>query len=178
MNNPPTKHLLAALLLVLCACLVVAFTWLFVNYKQATAQVALLSTPEGQMQLQEEEVSEILAAVSGHMLLPAEQNPVVATIVNAESLATEQAFYANAEDGDMLLVYQEKAIIYSPTRDLIVNVGPVLIEPPAEQANAQTPPVPTRTAPAPVVPTSDDAQDTQDEETDVVSEGDGANTEE
>jgi len=61
-----------------------------------------------------------------HLLLP-EEKPVIIEIKNSADLIKEQAFYAGAQDGDILLIYSaaKKAVIYSPARDIIVNVGPI-----------------------------------------------------
>ena len=79
------------------------------------------------------EVERTVSAVGKHILLPENETPLVATITDASTLRQEQPFYQDAIDGDQLLLYGEslRAIIYSPSRDIIVNVGPV--ELPTEQ---------------------------------------------
>lgn len=76
---------------------------------------------------QQEEIDELLREVSEHILLPEGETPLVATITDAESLIAEQPFYTGVQDGDRLIIYTEtlKAIIYSPERGIIVNVGPI-----------------------------------------------------
>lgn len=71
------------------------------------------------------EIEAIIQQVSRLILLPSEQEPVIATIQNAEVLASQQAFYQSAVDGDKLLVYPQKALIYRPTENKLINVGPV-----------------------------------------------------
>lgn len=70
----------------------------------------------------------ILTAVSQHILLP-QGTPVVATIQDVEQLAQEQDFFAQAQNGDYLIIYAEsrKAIIYREEADLLVNVGPTTL---------------------------------------------------
>ena len=81
------------------------------------------------------EVERIVEAVGRHILLPENETPLVATITDAATLAQEQPFYVGSVDGDQLLIYGEslRAIVYSPSRNIIVNVGPVELpqEPPA-----------------------------------------------
>lgn len=79
------------------------------------------------------EVERAVAAVGAHILLPEGETPLVATITDAATLREEQPFYQNAEDGDQLLIYGQslRAILWSPSRDIIINVGPV--ELPTEQ---------------------------------------------
>jgi hypothetical protein len=82
--------------------------------------------------------------VSKLIMLPKGEEPVLATISDATALAKEQPFYAGSKNGDIVLVYQKalKAIIYSPDRNIIVNVGPVSVEQGATQ-NEQAPVVDT-----------------------------------
>ncbi len=63
------------------------------------------------------------------MILPQGEDPAIYNIDNPDVLKKEQAFFANAEKGDKLLLYPKnsKAIIYNPTRNIIVNVGPINI---------------------------------------------------
>lgn len=86
------------------------------------------------------EVERIVEAVGKLMLLPEGETPLIATITDAATLGQEQPFYIGAVDGDQLLLYGEslRAIIYSPSRNIIVNVGPVEL-PPAPQAEVEAP---------------------------------------
>lgn len=63
------------------------------------------------------------------MLLP-EEEPVVATIIDSAFLATQSAFYAQAQNGDKLVIYPQaqKAFVYSPERNIIVNSGPLVLD--------------------------------------------------
>ncbi len=73
---------------------------------------------------------EVLRAVSELMILPEEQDPIIATVADAERLQKEQAFYQYAENGDVLLVFPKsrQAVIYRPNVHKIVNVGPLIID--------------------------------------------------
>lgn len=77
---------------------------------------------------QEREITELLEDVSTHMLVP-DERPVVATINQADTLIKEQPFYNGSKNGDKLIIFpkSQKAIIYSPTRDVIINSGPFVI---------------------------------------------------
>ena len=113
-------------------------------YIQARGKIQKLQSSEGQTELQQQETEELLKAIGRHILLP-EGEPLVATIVDAETLKASQPFYAEAKNGDKLVVYQEKALIYDPDKDVLVNVGPVFVRPqegvvsdsPEEGADAQ-----------------------------------------
>ena len=89
---------------------------------------------------QQKLITQYIASAGKLMLLPKGEEPVIATITDAKALAKDQIFYANAQNGDVVLVYQKamQAIIYSPTRNVIVNVGPVYYQ---NQSTATSTPV-------------------------------------
>ncbi len=101
----------------------------------------------------EQQVLAIVARVKKLMVVPDGEVPQVAEIKDAALAAKEQPFLAGSQNGDVLLVYATagKAIVYSPARNVIVNVGPVQMN--KADASAQTP------APAPV--TSDNTATTK-----------------
>ncbi len=85
----------------------------------------------------EEEVQKLLAEVSEVSIVPNE-TPVVFVVSDVDALIKQQAFFVDAVENDRLLVFPKtgKAIIYSPSRGVIVNMGPVTFD--AEAANNQT----------------------------------------
>lgn len=89
-------------------------------------------------ELTEEQVDEVIVRVREHIVLPEGEEPLVATIINVEELRAEQAFYQNAENGDILLLFGQagKAIIYSPKKDKLINVGPIQFDDTAQQEAA------------------------------------------
>jgi hypothetical protein len=72
----------------------------------------------------------VLQAVSELMILPADQDPIIAMVADATRLQSEQAFYRGAENGDVLLVFPQsrQAIIYRPNSNKIVNAGPLIVD--------------------------------------------------
>ncbi|MEK7606370.1 MAG: hypothetical protein AAB458_02140 [Patescibacteria group bacterium] len=76
----------------------------------------------------EEEVAALVEEVGKLILLPADEVPTVATVADP-SLLADQPFFANAEEGDRVLIYAQaqKAILYSPSRNQVVEVAPVNI---------------------------------------------------
>jgi hypothetical protein len=91
-------------------------------------------------QVQQAQVKDIIAKVGKLIMLPTGEDPVVATINDAAALIKDQVFYKGAQNGDIVLVYQKaaKAIVYSPTRNVIVNVGPIFLQNQQAQTPAQT----------------------------------------
>lgn len=75
---------------------------------------------------EEKELVKTVSAVGAVLLLPSGR-PAMFTIADADALSAQQAFFRGAINGDRLLIYKEagKAILYSPVRHLIVNVGPI-----------------------------------------------------
>ena len=104
--------------------------WSFYNYQKAKEKVVKLSTIEGQQELAEQSLENLLNRIKSHMILPEDEEPTVATITSVETLIQEQPFFKGAQNGDKVIVYvgAKKAIIYSPGRNVIVNVGAVYVE--------------------------------------------------
>lgn len=75
----------------------------------------------------QKELSMAVAAVGELMILPEGDEPVLANVTDAEALIKQQAFFAGAMDGDQLLLFPKnmKAVIYSPSRNKIINAGPI-----------------------------------------------------
>jgi len=70
----------------------------------------------------------LLVKVGKLILLPQDEDPLVATIQDVEALVKDAPFYSDAKNGDKLIVYKQKAIIYDPVSNRLVNVGPVFIQ--------------------------------------------------
>ncbi len=131
-QNTPAQdhpsHLPLITLLVLLILSLGAFVWAFINYKNAQKTIARLSDPAAQQAVAEEEVQKYIEKIGKLMVLSSEEKPLLATVQDADGLKKEQAFFKDAQNGDIVLIYQDKAILYSETQDKIVNVGPVYIQ--------------------------------------------------
>jgi hypothetical protein len=86
------------------------------------------------------------------IILPSGEIPVVQTIIDKNKLK-DQAFFANAENGDKMLIYSlaKKAILYRPSAKKIVeiftnitinNPSPTTAPTPAIPEGPTTPPLP------------------------------------
>ena len=75
-----------------------------------------------------EEIKELVAKLSKLVVLPEGEEPVVATVTDKEKLK-DQPVFAKAENGDKILIYAkaQKAYIYRPATNLLVDVVPVNI---------------------------------------------------
>ena len=72
---------------------------------------------------------QVLAKVKRHFALPTDVEPTVATIVDVKALRERNAFYNKAENGDNLIVTSDRAILYDPDKDIILDVVPVQLQP-------------------------------------------------
>lgn len=81
----------------------------------------------------QKELANAVSAVGELMILPEGDEPVLANVTDAETLIKQQAFFTGAIDGDQLLLFPKnmKAVIYSPSRNKIINAGPI-----EQQANS------------------------------------------
>lgn len=75
----------------------------------------------------------IRSRIEKHMVLPEGEEPAMATIADKNKVNTP--FLKSAENGDKMLVYQnaKKVILYRPSIDRIIDVGPVSIAEPSDQ---------------------------------------------
>lgn len=70
-----------------------------------------------------------------HLALPAEE-PLIATVTDVEKLKAEQPFYRNAQNGDKVFIWKDKALIYRLEEDKIIDFGIIVSKNP-EQTNEQ-----------------------------------------
>lgn len=84
----------------------------------------------GQEELRDKNLAEqILDKVRRHIDLTDGTPATVATVIDAKKLREENpSFYAKVVNGDYLIVTPTRAILYSPTLDIILNVAPVQIQ--------------------------------------------------
>lgn len=118
-----------AVLLLIVIMLIAALTLTGLQYKKTKDTLKKLSSAEGQQELAKKETNALLEKVGKLMVLPGDEDPIVATITDKDLLSKEQPFYANASNGDRVIAYirARKAIIYDPIRNVIVNAGPIYV---------------------------------------------------
>ena len=146
------KKILSVLIIIIIALLAFAIY----NKFNTTAPAA------GEGQLSEKEIKSLVTKVSKLINVP-DETPVIATIIKADQLIAEQKFYAGSKDGDYLMVFPtaQKAIIYRESENKLINVGPIVVDPAAQQASST--PAAVEKAPAATTTTSA-TTDTEDEE--------------
>lgn len=74
------------------------------------------------------QTSQVVSEVGKLMNLPTNETPTIATVSNKGKLAN-QPFFKNAQNGDKLLIYTnaKEAILYRPSTNKIINVGPIVL---------------------------------------------------
>ncbi len=82
-------------------------------------------------------VNVVIAEVSKHYLLPANETPALATVTDTSKLTSP--FFKKSQNGDKVLIYQtnQVAIIYRPKIDRIIAVGPVSIDTPPSATSSK-----------------------------------------
>lgn len=68
------------------------------------------------------EREELIMKVGSHIVLPKDEVPTVATVLNADQLR-QQPFFQNALNGDKVLIYSlaKVAVLYRPSEDRIIE---------------------------------------------------------
>lgn len=76
------------------------------------------------------DVTQVVNAVAKHVALPQDEKPAILTVTDTTKVTTQ--FLQQAHNGDRVLVYQnhKKAIIYRPSIDRVIDIGPVVIDTP------------------------------------------------
>jgi hypothetical protein len=92
-------------------------------YLQYQNSQNLLKNPESASQ---SEVNSLVEKVGKHYDLPKNDSVTVATVSDINKLEG-QVFFSKAQNGDKVLIYPKTsiAILYRPSTDKIINVGPV-----------------------------------------------------
>lgn len=75
--------------------------------------------------LTDSQVNYLVGRISQFMVVPVDEQPSVTVITDAQRLADERALYQDAKDGDLLVVFSNRAIIYDPVADKLVTVSSI-----------------------------------------------------
>ena len=72
------------------------------------------------------ELEATVATIGKLIVLPTNETPTMATVTDPEKLK-DQPFFVHAQKGDKVLIYtaSQKAILYSPSLNKIVEVAPI-----------------------------------------------------
>jgi hypothetical protein len=75
--------------------------------------------------LTDDQVQRLVARIGQFMVVPSDEKPSATILRDVAVQAQQQPFYKDAKNGDVLVVYSTRAIIYDPKADKLVNVGPI-----------------------------------------------------
>lgn len=108
--------------------------YLYAQNRLAQSKIKQLSNPQVSVKA---EVDALVNRVNKIVELPTGESPTVATVVDASKLKS-QAFFANAANGDKVLMYikAKKAYLYRPSINKLIEVSPIDIGSQAASAPA------------------------------------------
>lgn len=134
---PPFKVSRGIVAVLLIVALVVAGVGIVITlHSQDSVQEAKSTAP----QADQRELAKLVERVGEHILLPQGEQATIATVSDVTKLRDQQ-FFAQADNGDKVLIYSKakKAILYRPSLDKVIEVGPVIDgTPQAKVAGAKT----------------------------------------
>ncbi len=107
------KSILYLLLLILA----IGFLYYYSQYRK------LSSTPDA---IAKDKTVEIIKKISQLAIVPDDPNAVLASVTDVSKLKNEK-FFANAQNGDYIVLFPSamKAILYRPSINKIVEIGPL-----------------------------------------------------
>ena len=132
------KNIIIAILVII---LVGAAGTAYYFYNEYQKSQEALNNPEKTAQ---EETQRLIDQMSALIALPeadiANGEPTLATVQDKEKLK-DQEFFANAENGDKVLIYAnaKKAFLYRPSTNKVINVAPVTIGEDSQATPSATP---------------------------------------
>ena len=111
---------------------VALFGWAEMQRRDATRKLAeteqeLQKIRESPERRGSEVAQEVLGKVRQLIDIPTDPEPTVATIIDVEALRQSSEFYNKAENGDHLVITENRAILFDPDRGIILDVVPVSI---------------------------------------------------
>ena len=116
------RRMLASLIVLL---LIVGLVYFAYKYHQEQNKVNKLSDPKTASAVQ---TTDLVNRVGKLVELPTGQSPTIATVTDISKLQG-QAFFANAQNGDKVLIYTQakKAVLYRPSSNKVIEIAPLNI---------------------------------------------------
>jgi hypothetical protein len=72
---------------------------------------------------------QIIRKVGSHIVLPTGETPKIITVTNVNDMRKTQPFFASASNGDKLLIYSTKVILYNATSDRVIDIAQIKYTP-------------------------------------------------
>jgi hypothetical protein len=116
------KRMILTVLIALSLFIVIASGYMFYDYQRNQNKIA---NPQQEVK---KTTDELVQKVGRLIELPQKETPTIATVSDISKLKS-QPFFANAENGDKVLIYTQtkKAILYRPSKNILINVAPLNI---------------------------------------------------
>lgn len=94
------------------------------RYRDSQAQVKKLSA--NSQQAAQDQNQQLINAIGKLTPLPTNETPTIATVTDITKLS-DQPFFANAKNGDKVLIYTQakEAYLYRPSTNKLINIAPV-----------------------------------------------------
>jgi len=88
----------------------------------------------------DKEVKSVVAKVGHHVILPSDETPALATVTDTSKLKNNK-FLSQGKSGDKILIYAkwQRAVLYRPSLDKVVDIGPVDVTPPSGDTSGFAP---------------------------------------
>lgn len=124
--NRPQKKSSKSLTLIVMAVLLVGSLGAAVYFWQQSQDAKSNSTEEVAAR-NSEESKRIVTALDEILLTEREEDPLVARVDNPEALKKANPdFYKNVQQGDHLIVFTQRAVIYRESEKKIINIAPIV----------------------------------------------------
>lgn len=125
-SEPSKKNKKLTIKTIVIGLLIVALTGLSI-YFWTDARQARQSSPEGVAQKNVAETTEVIDSLGKILLLSADQEPTVARVENPDTLKQSNPdFYKDIQQGDYLVLYPQRAIVYRKDINQIINIAPII----------------------------------------------------
>jgi len=90
-----------------------------------TAQLGANGQQTEQERKNAEKAQDVIRSVRKLFAIPADLSPSVAAVVNAEELRKNNIFYQKAENGHFIVATTDRAILFDPAKNIIIDVMPI-----------------------------------------------------
>ena len=101
-------------------------TTIYIQYLETKSELSEFKSDPDVLAFKEN--NDLIDIVGRHVLIPTNIEPTIATVRDSEKLK-QQPFFANVENGDKVIIFPtlERAIVYRPAIDKIIEAAPVNI---------------------------------------------------
>lgn len=119
--------ILATVAVLLFAVIALAAQLVNVRSHNRSLQAQLSAVESNPQALVQKQTDDLIVKVGSLMSLPTGETPTVVAVTDAPTAAKQSAFFANAINGDKVLMYVKagEAILYRPSNNKIILVGPL-----------------------------------------------------